>query len=175
MRSLCWRGAVMAVTVCAFMIPAVQAQVRPAVTKNVDEPGRSPYQVMLKAARGETSCGINFCSFSTPNIPAGKRLVHTGIASTVHLDATGVVQNFRVTVTEGGTSLVTFYLPYQTTFPADPISINNPRRWVSNEQVRIYVEAGQRINASFHTTGGELSLDWPNTVLLTGYLVDLSV
>jgi hypothetical protein len=50
------------------------AQIRPAYTKNVDEPGRLPYQNIVNFDSG--SCiSTSFCIVSFPAVPAGKRLV----------------------------------------------------------------------------------------------------
>jgi hypothetical protein len=46
---------------------------------------------------------------------------------------------------------------------------------VVNEQLRWYLEAGDRPLLQFHTTGGSLNTDWQNQFLITGYFVDLSL
>ena len=53
--------------------PQLSAQARPALVKNADEPGRSPYQAIQTTFN---NCGVyGFAYF--PPVPAGKRLVVT--------------------------------------------------------------------------------------------------
>jgi hypothetical protein len=153
------------------------AQVRPAVVKNVDEAGRIPFQFFLDARRGDPECGVNYCSFYLPAVPANKRLVITNVAMTITLDSTAVVQRLRLFLYDASYNIVSqFTVPYNPNYyPADPISANNPRRYVVNEQLLWFIEAGQRPLVDFHTTGGSLDTSWPNSFLITGYLVDLSM
>lgn len=154
------------------------AAVRPVFTENVDEPGRVPYQSFLQATRGAGSaCGVNYCNFSLPVVPANKRLVITNISFTISLEAAAVVQNLRLAVLDSSfNTLSQFMVPFNpNAYPADSISSGNPRRYVGNEQLKLYVEAGQTPSISFHTTGGALNTGWPNQFLVTGYLVDLTM
>ena len=165
-----------AAAICAVIAPPAQAQVRPAVTKNVDEPGRIPYQVIFQAAKGDPNCGTNFCVFFTPNVPANKRLVITNVAITINLDSTATAQAVYLSVEDATTVYGQLYLPYNpNAYPVDPISAYSPRRYVVNESVRLYADAGQHLRLAFHTTGGNLADGWPQLVLITGYLVDLTL
>jgi hypothetical protein len=105
-------------------------------------------------------------------VPANKRLVITNISFTINLDSTAIVQHLRLLVYDASFNILSqFTVPFNpNVYPADPISVNNPRRYVVNEQLRWYVEAGQAPILDFHTTGGGLDTIWPNQFLITGYL-----
>jgi hypothetical protein len=136
----------------------------------------TPYQFFLQAKLGDPQCGTNFCGFYLPAVPANKRLVITNVSVTIYLDATAVVQNLRLLVYDSSFNVLSqFTVPYNpNTYPADPISQNNPRRYVVNEHPQWWVEAGQTPILYFHTSNGSLDTSWPNQFLITGYLVDLS-
>ena len=54
----------------------VVAQIKSAYMKNLDEPGRIPYQHLVTRQRNSfLNCGDTFCTFHFPPVPAGKRLV----------------------------------------------------------------------------------------------------
>ena len=61
--------ALLAVVGKFYAVP-VFAQVRAALTKNIDEKGRIPY-----IQSGSTNCVNPFCFLNFPAVPAGKRLV----------------------------------------------------------------------------------------------------
>lgn len=157
---------------------ALAQTIRAAITKNVDEPGRTPFQFFLQARRGDPECGVNFCGFYLPVVPANKRLVITNFSCTIHLQSGVTVQHLRLLTYDASYNILSqVTMPYQpASYPADPISANNPIRYVVNEQIRWYVEAGQRPLLDFHTSGGAgLDTSWPNPFLVTGYLVDLTL
>lgn len=157
-------------------LPATaNAQIKPAAVKNVDEPGRTPFQYYAQAEWGE-ECGTNFCTLYVPVVPANQRLVITNVSGTIHLQGAAVVQNLRFYVSNPDYTVASqILLPYNpNSYPPDSISINNPRRYAVNEQILWYVEAGKRPVIDFHTTGGNIDEDWPNYFLITGYLVDLT-
>ena len=145
-------------------------------TKNIDERGRVPYQVFMGATRGDSECGTNFCSFYMDAVPANMRLVITNVSATISLDGSAVVQFLRLIVNSPDSQVISqFTVPYNPNpYPQDPISANSPRRYVVNEQIQYFVEEGQRVLVSFHTSGGSLDASWPNQFLITGYLVNLS-
>ena len=167
----------LAVCVCAatlFQATEALAQVRPAVTKNVDEPGRSPFQHFIFVAKGGPGCGSNYCIVTLPPVPAGKRLVITGISGVIQLEPGANVENLALF--QGGAGSPRFTVPlvqaqYYTCTLCGPI----PRRFVFNESLTLYVEAGQAPFVNFHVAGGSLADAWPNEILVTGYFVDLTI
>ena len=67
--------------------PQLFAQARAALVKNVDEPGRSPYQAVQMTFN---NCGVyGFAYF--PAVPAGKRLVVTFVSGQFQLTTTSKV------------------------------------------------------------------------------------
>ncbi len=67
--------------------PQLCAQARPALVKNADEPGRSPYQAVQTTFN---NCGVyGFAYF--PPVPAGKRLVVTYMSGQFQLTVTSKV------------------------------------------------------------------------------------
>jgi hypothetical protein len=155
---------------------ALAQTIRAALVKNVDEPARAPFQFFLQARRGDPQCGTNFCGFYLGAVPANKRLVITNVSATINLDSTAVVQHLRLLVYDPSFNILSqFTVPFNPDpYPADTISAGSPRRYVVNEQLRWYVEAGKNPLLDFHTTGGGLDTSWPNQFLITGYLVDLT-
>ncbi len=81
------RALTFAAVVGTLYTPQLFAQVRPAVVKNVDEPGRSPYQAIQTSFN---NCGVyGFAYF--PPVPAGKRLVVTFMSGQFQLTVTSKV------------------------------------------------------------------------------------
>ena len=90
-KTMCLRGSVLFGLVFLFAMGLVEtqlsgdalAQIRPAYTKNVDEPGRQPYEYYIEfgVSSGCSFNCSNFVSFGSvilfdgPEVPAGKRLV----------------------------------------------------------------------------------------------------
>lgn len=66
------------------------AQVRAAIVKSVDEPGRSPYFARVNFHR--FNCEDVFCILSLPPVPAGKRLVVTHISGMIGMSAANALQ-----------------------------------------------------------------------------------
>src|SRR5258706_15121720 len=61
-----------------YAVPAIAQAVRAAVVKNIDEPGRSPFQ---QEAFFSGSCpNITACSVNYAPVPANKRLVITNVS-----------------------------------------------------------------------------------------------
>lgn len=157
---------------------AIAQTIRATLIKNIDEPGRTPYQVFLQSARGEANCGTNYCSFLLPAVPANKRLVITNVSYSIPLDATAIVQRLRLFLQNASYDIVSqLTLPYvPNPYPQDSISSGSPRRCVASEQVRWYVEAGQQPYLDFHTSGGGLDANgWKSQFLITGYMIDLAL
>lgn len=157
---------------------AIAQTIRATLIKNIDEPGRTPYQAFVQSARGGVNCGVNYCSFALPVVPANKRLVITNVSYSIPLDATAIVQNLSLYLYDASFNILSqITLPYvPSPYPQDPISVGNPRRYVDNESVRWYVEAGQQPRIDFHTGGGGLDPSgWKTQFLVTGYLIDLAL
>jgi hypothetical protein len=76
MQSLWFRRILLAALAVVLIAGTAAAQVRPAYVKNVDEPGRAPYQQMVNFSLGfPTTCDLAMCVISFNAVPAGKRLI----------------------------------------------------------------------------------------------------
>ncbi len=166
------------VTVMLLGAPVAMAQLRPAAVKNVDEPGRVPYSQFFSALPGlSTGCGLNFCDFYPPAIPAGKRLVITDVFGTVSLQPGGTVHSLNLKVTDATYSVVKnlFEVPHNPAAYYDVALAWDLRRYAFHSKVTMFVEAGDRAAMHFWTGGGNLNTDYPTTLTIVGYLVDLTM
>jgi len=156
---------------------AVAQTIRAALVKNVDEPARSQYQAYVHGSVGVNSpCGLNFCDFAFPAVPANKRLAVTNISVRFVPDSTATVEDVKLYVLDNAFNFLSQYtLQYNPfLYPGDNLAVNAPRSYVQNEQLRWYLEAGQVPRLTFHTSGGNLDTFGDQRVMLIGYLVDLT-
>jgi len=156
---------------------AVAQTIRAALIKNIDEPARSPYQAYVHAAVGPTTgCGLNFCDFAFPAVPANKRLAVTDISVRIQPDANSSVEDVELYVLDSSFNILNRYaLQYNPNmYPGDSLTADRLRTYVDNEHIRWYVEAGQIPRFTFHTSGGNLDNEGEQRVMLVGYLVDLT-
>ena len=157
----------------------VAAQTRPALIKDVDEAGRVPFQYIASAAAGAASCGVNFCNFYLPAIPAGKRLVITDFYGTVSLQPGGTVHSLRLNVWDmtdpGDWVLMGMY-----EVPHNPAAYYNValtfelRRYSFQSKLVMYADAGLAPSIEFWTGGADLHASWPSQIMVVGYLVNLT-
>lgn len=156
------------------------AQLRAIPVRQVDEPGRNPYQgfVAFNADIAAAADGSSFCQpppsaptcFAIfPAVPAGKRLVIENLTGTVTV------------LTPGFPSAVTI----QTTVPAFANRVSVPFQLLfahdfgggafqygANAVVKTYVEAGDSPRVAISATGAPGVLRG-GSLALSGYLVDL--
>ena len=92
-------------------VPPLLAQVRPALVKNVDEPGRSPYQVLPVSS---TDCGT-YTYLNFPAVPSGKRLVITFASGVVYTPQNSPA-NARLTSSNGPIARAREILPARLHF-----------------------------------------------------------
>ena len=128
-----------------------QAQ-KPALTKSVDEPGRSPY-----TSNVVQSCPLFSCSFVFKPVPVGFRLVVTHASVWYKTDSTSGVTYALLSQTPSGQSYRE-YLPLPT--------LTGSRYVVSSSPVTYYVEPGQ--TPQIDVTN---SLEFPGEASISGYLV----
>lgn len=112
------------------------AQVRAALTKNVDEPGRMPFQA--SALFAPSACSFNsvlyFCSVSFPAVPAGKRLIIDYVTHFVALAAPGSPDSLRFQDRNNGNL---FWV--QPTYTPRALT---PSHFFLDRPVHVYYEAG---------------------------------
>jgi len=159
----------------------VAAQTRPALVKDVDEPGRVPFQYIASAAPGPgaSSCGVNFCNFELPAVPAGKRLVITDFYGTVSLRPGGTVHSLRLSVWDktdpaGWVIMGMFEVPHNPDAYYNVALTFELRRYSFQSKLLMYVDAGFAPSIEFWTGGADLHASWPSQIMVVGYLVNLT-
>ncbi len=130
-----------------------------------------PFQVFEMISFGDARCSGELLACFVPLgvVPTGKRLVVTNIAVSLRLDGTDVkVRDVELRV--GGETLIqaSIRLPFN---PNQYPSFSNITSYVVNEQVRLYVEAGQQLMVIFGWMTG--SLGPSQSILVTGYWVTI--
>ena len=131
-------------------------------TKNVDQPGRSPYQVT--SLFSPSSCTFNsvlyFCPLSFPVVPAGKRLIIEHISMFVAESAGGSPDSLRFLNSFNGTA---FWV--QPTFTP---RVGTPDHSFLDRPVLVYYDSGENPNVLLAVTkvlaAAEMSVQ--------GYLID---
>ncbi len=147
---------------------AVAQTIRAALVKNADEPGRTPYQVFFQGGVG------GYTGFVLSTVPANKRLVITNVSLIAFLEPGTSVGYVRLQAYDPTTLhlLSEVGVPYNPNlYPTSPY--DSTRRYVVNEPVRLYVEAGQQPRVDIAPYNGSFAGEV--TVLITGYMVDLSL
>lgn len=140
------------------------AQIRAALVKNIDEPGRTPYQ----SSRSCSTPGNKVCSADMIAVPAGKRLVIQHLSALVNcqsIDNNCELQNNFVFLTTKGNNIFdgadSAYVPMQTSPNAST---------AVNQDVRLYVEPGGVPEYQMVFNSGPVFA----SMTITGYLVDLN-
>jgi hypothetical protein len=141
--------------------PAIAQAIKAVLVKNVDEHGRVPFVVTDSCDTTTT----NSCSIILPGPLPNKRLVLEHI-STFHR-AANVMQFSSVVVNVGQ-----FTFKDRAFVNPRLVSVGGESRYSANEPILIYVGSGEVINvSSVYTMNGVSS----NTVVLSGYIVDLGI
>jgi hypothetical protein len=143
------------------------AQTRAALVKNVDEPGRTPYQSMVDFNAG-SGCSSNTCNFvSFAVVPTGKRLV------VEHLSVlTGVASGGQPTLLAfsnspgcgncGNRAVVTGWVNTDYT-------VFGASFWAIDRPVYLFYEAGETPQIKMYATA---SFSFVGNATVTGYLID---
>ena len=146
-----------------FYAKPLMAQIRAAIVKNIDERGRTPYQVNLHCQ----TPSLSFCTANGVVVPAGKRLVLTGINGVVVVNSQLTGFDLTITFTGGPVGFLVFLQP--PTFLYNDGTYNH---YQFSQPLTNYVDAGG-------TPVWEVSTVNSNGVAIdgtmTGYLVDLSL
>ena len=129
--------------------------------RNVDEPGRNPYQ---KTVRLSCSVGGGPCIAEFPVVPAGKRLVIQSVSASFSTTAYPSMTSAYLSSYEGYVvhSLPTIYQGGNT-YSGYQFSVN--------QTVQHYYEAGQLPRLQIFTTGSYLG---QALFTISGYMVSLS-
>jgi len=148
------------------------AQVRAAVTKNIDEPARVPYQAQISCGGGIPQCDLlfGFAYFLLPGVPAHSRVVIEQVSLLVQTNGTVGIAQLGAAV------------PFEGSFPGivGPVSFLpftvTQSGYVINQPVRLYFDTniptiGFGVSGG-PTNGSPFSLSMQGTV--SGYVVDLN-
>jgi hypothetical protein len=148
--------------------PQLSAQVRAAVVKNVDEPGRSPYQAVQTSFN---NCGVYGWAYF-PAVPAGKRLVVTHASGQFQLTTSSIVRARLLSVPSTATSscAVISGVPFALLPPIDFSSLIASFAGPT----QFYVEEGA-IPAIFVQSPFDLSAGKVADFSIQGYLIDKSL
>jgi hypothetical protein len=147
-------------------IPA-SAQVRPAMVKNVDEPGRVPYQQTIEFSAGGTDCSGSLCLVPFSEVPAGKRLVVEHVTALLAVAGGGTVQMFMFGtggVTNTGNVFVILPAFVDTGFDAFGTTF-----WAIDRPVKVYFGPGKTPTLKIIVS---TNLGIVSNVSLHGYLID---
>jgi len=139
---------------------AAQAQVRPALVRNVDEPARVPYTQRM----APTCSFTNQCTATFPAVPAGKRLRVTSVQAMFFND------NFQafLGVHTGPSAQLALVFPM---FPIAGFFYGNLLS--SSQAVDLTYEAGETPLLEVGcAVGNTFSTDSRNLLGVSGYLVD---
>jgi len=137
-RNLLWVVVLLAAAGMMFSLIADKAvaQIRAVLMKNVDEPGRMPYQHEVDTSAAE--CFPFICFIDFPAVPAGKRLVVQHVTAAVFVAAGGQPDFFAF----GDSPVVTSHniAVIQPVFT--PETITGLTVWLLDRDVRVYYEPG---------------------------------
>ena len=151
----------------AGVFPAlVDAQPKPALVQNIDEPGRNPYQEGKQFSANAMNCdNSNFtCTARFPAVPAGKRLVLTYVSAFYGLSANAAAANVRV----GKSGDMDRMLILQAV-TANPNVVG--AEYTASGPVTFYYEPGDTPTVTL--SGQFINFGSPVAVTLVGYLVSL--
>ena len=138
--------------------PAIAQAIKAALVKNVDEPGRTPFQVRLSCGNGSTTA----CNGTSAAIPLGKRLVIQHVSVKIDtLPAGSTVEFLDLSSPEG--ELYIHPELNSSGFGFD--------HYVGNANGPLFVDEGQQMRLHGQASGTGMILQ--GTV--TGYLVDLHI
>ena len=144
------------------------SQIRAALTKNVDEPGRLPYQAEVDFAPSGPSCDNAFrCIVAFPAVPSGKRLVVEEVTALAFVVSGGQPTLFAfgdgTTTNTGNVAIM------QPTFtPA--FNSGGATAWSIDKQIRVYYEPGTTPKVKIQNPVGFGALS--SNMTLHGYLID---
>jgi hypothetical protein len=152
----------------SFVADNAVAQLRAELVKNVDEPGRMPYQETVSYNGGSTPvCPVlQFCLPTFPAVPAGKRLVVEHVSAMIFVTNTGGPNLFAFRTgfsTNTGNVLV---MNHAFSLGGSIASVNI---WSIDRQVRVYYGPGEGPSLKI---GASASMGFVHNVTLHGYLID---
>jgi hypothetical protein len=149
-----------------FSAMHVSAQIRPAYVKNVDQPGRVPYQLTVSFSNGSPGCiTASACILSFDAVPAGKRLIVEQLTLMVSANGgppTQVAFGDNFSTNTGNIAIVA------PDFRAGSVVLG-ATFWMSASQVRVYYGPGETPKLKVFLPG---TLGVVSNATVHGYLID---
>ena len=154
----------------AFAANEAAAQARPAFVKNVDEPGRLPYNATVEFTR--TSCSFSCSNFVTfgpvllfdaPSVPTGKRLVVQWVSADLPSDnSLNSISFQRSPIIANQQAIWQFHGPY---YPTN----TPPGIWGMNSGAFFTVEPGESPHLRVKLGAAN---NFVASISISGYLID---
>jgi hypothetical protein len=159
------------VLLAGLLLPqAAFAQVRPALVKNVDEPGLVPFSQTFQISITACSCQ-NCCFLTTAPVPAGKRLVITNVSGFFPLASAVNMGPVTVNAVDPSPFNLVQLLALPVIFRTQWNGGDYPA-YELNENVQTFVDAGKVVQlAVFHSSNWNFRT---GAVTINGYLVSLN-
>ena len=138
---------------------------QPVLIKNLDEPGRAPYQETVFV--GQACCGVGFSTtvFTFSVVPANKRLVIKDASLNLPAARGSAVSPAVLRIVGGGTPELNLPLILGGSLVYD--------EWITNQQVNFYVDQSQRPEILLSVDSAHAIAGLTATATLTGYYVSL--
>lgn len=154
-----------AIAALAAMVSTIAIVTTPALAnaqtliRNVDEPGRNPYQ----QTGSISSCTNGSCAFNFPFVPAGKRLVIQSVSIGFRTTA---YPSYKQAVLNTLYDNVVHYLPIEY----QGGNSSNGYLFIVNQTVQRYYDAGQQPRLDLFVLG---SYQGTQSFTISGYLINL--
>lgn len=156
-----------ALVLAPVLVPALtQAQTRAALVKNVDEPGRAPYQSVIEFNAGTGCIGTQCNIVSFAPVPAGKRLVVDHVSALV-----GVISGGQPTVTAFSNSncINCSNRALVTGWVNTGLALSGSVFWALDRATTVYFEAGEIPQLKMLASA---SFAFVGNASLVGHLID---
>jgi hypothetical protein len=149
----------------AFEKPLL-AQIRAALTQNIDEPGRNPYQESFFAYMTNCAAASKFCNFTFSTVPAGKRLVITHVSAYVDVQ-NGMLPNCNLQSDFGGSQYAEAFF----TGVRGPVSAGPSTRIFINQELQLYFGPGETPHGFCGLVSTTDSFSGAGNMELSGYYI----
>lgn len=141
------------------------AQIRAALTQNIDEPGRNPYQESYFSYLNDCAAASKFCNFNFSVVPAGKRLVITHVSAYVDIQ-NGQLPNCNIQSNFGGSQYAVAFF----TGVRGPTSTGSTRIFI-NQDLQMYLGPGETPHAFCGLVSTSDTFAGAGNMELSGYFI----
>lgn len=151
-------------------LPVQFSSSSPLLFKNVEEPGRVPYQEEQQGfVIPASDCNVQVCGLTMTfaTVPAGERLVIKNVSATLNMNTGGTFLSAFLSGYLGGLQQIA--LPSTVQYFNKNVGTDY---WVIQQQVDLYVDAGQAPTVAYGMDGTH-GTSAQGSATLTGYFVTL--